>query len=222
MRGFLALFSLLAALAPAWAQDTHYAIRLSLDPATRVVQAQMRVTLSASAASQFGLGRGFTLQTLTIDGQTMDATAQSWPVPTGRLVEIAYRAMLAGPDTARTSRSLTPFADPEGSFLPLVGWHPALAINSFTYDVTVDVPAGQRAIVPGRLLEEREADGRYVARFVFDKPARELTVFVGPYVVGETMHGPLRLRTYFPKEQAELSERYRRQVARYIDSFSAG
>src|SRR5262249_30093128 len=111
--------------------------------------------------------------------------------------------------------------DPEGSFLPLVGWHPALAAGAFTYDVTVDVPAGQRAVAPGRLMEEREADGRYVARFVFDKPARELTVFVGPYVVGETMHGPLRLRTYFPKEQAELSERYRRQVARYIDSFSA-
>ena len=76
-------------------------------------------------------------------------------------------------------------------------------------------------MAPGRLVEEREADGRYVARFAFDKPARELTVFVGPYVVGETMHGPLRLRTYFPKEQAELGERYRRQVARYIDGFSA-
>ena len=221
MRVALALLSLIAALAPAWAQDSHYAIRLSLDPATRVMQAQMRVTLPASAAPQFGLGRGFTLQALTIDGQAMDVMAQSWPLPSGRPVEIAYRATLPALDAARASRSLTPFADPEGSFLPLVGWHPGLAAGAFTYDVTVDVPVGQRAVVPGRLVAERETDGRSVARFVFDKPARELTVFVGPYVVGETMHGALRLRTYFPKEQAELGERYRRQVARYIDAFSA-
>src|SRR5215470_10009841 len=94
MRVALALFSLIAALAPTWAQDSHYVLRLSLDPATRVIQTQIRVTLPASGAPQFGLGRGFALQTLTIDGQTMDAMAQSWPMPTGRPVEIAYRATL--------------------------------------------------------------------------------------------------------------------------------
>ena len=221
MRCLLAFVSLVVSLAPAWAQDSHYAIRLSLDPATRVLQARMQVTLPANAAPQFGLGSGFALQALTIDGQAMDATAQSWPVPAGRPVEIAYRATLPALDAARASRALTPFADPEGSFLPLIGWHPGLAAGAFTYDVTIDVPAGQRAVAPGRMVEEREANGRSIVRFVFDKPARELTVFAGPYVVGETMHGPLRLRTYFPKEQAELGERYRRQVARYIDHFSA-
>jgi aminopeptidase N len=222
MRCVLALLALVVSCAPAWAQDTHYTVRLTLDPATRLLQARLQVTLPANASPQFELGRGFTLQALTIDGQPMDATGQSWPVPTGRPVEIAYRATLPGLDAARASRSLTPFADPEGSFLPLIGWHPGLATGAFTYDVTIDVPAGQRAVAPGRLIDEREADGRSVARFVFDKPARELTVFTGPYVVGETMHGALRLRTYFPKEQAELGERYRRQVARYIDGFSAG
>ena len=87
--------------------------------------------------------------------------------------------------------------------------------------MTVDVPAGQRAVAPGRLVEERESEGRSIARFVFEKPVWELSVFAGPYVVGESMHGPLRLRTYFPKNvDNSLGDRYRTQVAHYLDVFS--
>jgi hypothetical protein len=220
MRLRLLLTSLIGFAAPAWALEHHYDIRLTLEPATRVLEARIRASLPAGTASQFGLARGFTLQALTIDGQAIDLGGQNWPLPAGRPVEIAYRATLPALEEARASRTLTPFADPDGSFLPLIGWHAGLAAGAFTYDVTVDVPAGQRAVVPGRLVEEHEAGGRTIARFQFDKPARELTVFAGPYVVGETMHGRLRLRTYFPREQEHLGERYRRQVARYIDGFS--
>lgn len=182
----------------------------------------MRVSLPDGAEGRFGLGRGFAVQAMAIDGQTMDPGVRTWPLPTGRPVEIAYRATLPGLGAARASATLAPFADPEGSFVPLIGAHPGLADGVFTYEVTVDVPAGQRAVAPGRLAEERDADGRSIARFVFDKPARELSVFAGPYVVGETMHGALRLRTYFPPDvDASLGERYRRQVARYLDAFSA-
>lgn len=221
MRLVLFLVYLVCSLAPSWASERHYDIRVSLDPVTRVLDAHMRVTLPTAAEGRFGLGRGFTLQALAIDGQTMDLAAESWPLSTGRPAEIAYRATLPTLDAARASRTLIPFADPEGSFLPLVGWHQGLAVGDFTYDVTVDVPSEQRAVVPGRLVEEREADGRYTARFAFDKPAREVPVFAGPYVVGETMRGGIRLRTYFPNNVDHLSDHYRRQVARYIDIFSS-
>ena len=103
----------------------------------------------------------------------------------------------------------------------LVGTNSGLAGDAFTYDVTIDVPAGQRAVAPGRLVEERESEGRSIARFVFEKPVWELPVFAGPYVVGESMHGPLRLRTYFPKNaDTSLGDRYRTQVAHYLDVFS--
>ena len=103
----------------------------------------------------------------------------------------------------------------------LAGTNSGLSGDAFTYDVTIDVPAGQRAVAPGRLIEERESEGRSVARFVFEKPVWELPVFAGPYVVGETMHGPLRLRTYFPKTvDTALGDRYRTQVAHYLDGFS--
>lgn len=218
MRGLL-LVVFCAWLAPAQAADPRYDVRLSLDPATRLIDVRMRVTLPAGYEQRFA--PGFAVQTLHIDGQAMDPAAQSWPVPRGRAVDIVYRATLPTLEGARTGRGLVAFADPEGSLLPLAGWH-GLADEAFTYDVTVDLPAPQRAVVPGRLVEEREADGRSIARFVFDKPARELIVFAGPYVVGETMHRGLRLRTYFPKETApELGARYREQVARHLDAYAA-
>jgi hypothetical protein len=219
MRPFLVLTALVASLAPAGASERHYDVRLVLDPATRVIDARMLLTLPDASERRFALGRGFALQALSIDGRSMDAAAESWPLPAGRAVEIAYRATL--PPLSGAQARLMPFVDPEGSFVPLVGWHPGLATGAFTYAVTVDVPAEQRAVVPGRLVEERETAGRYVARFVFDKPARELSVFVGPYAVGETMHGRWRLRTYFPPAVAHLGDRYRAQVGRYLDAFSA-
>ncbi|MSO76041.1 MAG: M1 family peptidase [Alphaproteobacteria bacterium] len=216
----LSLVWLLAAT-PTAAAEQHYDIRLSLDPRTRIFDAEVGVKLPATADGRFGFGRGFLLQALSIDGQVMDPAAGSWPVATGRPITIRYRAQLPTLAEAQASATLTPFADGEGSFLPLIGWHPGLASGAFTYTVTIDVPAGQRAVAAGRMTEEREADGRYVVRFAFDKPARELSVFVGPYVVGETRHGDLRFRTYFPAGMAALGERYRRQVATYIDAFSA-
>jgi hypothetical protein len=222
LRLFLFAIALVCCLAPARALEPLYVVHVSLHPATRELDVRMRLTLPASAERRFGLGRGFALQALTIDGQTMDPAAHSWPVPRGRPVEIVYRARLPNLGAARASPVLTPFADPEGSFVPLVDRHTGLVPGAFTYDVTIDVPAEQRAVAPGRLVEEREAEGRYIARFVFDKPAWELSVFAGPYVVGETMHGALRLRTYFPKDIDNLlGDRYRQQVARYLDAFSA-
>lgn len=217
LRLFLFAVGLFFFLAPAQAFEPLYVVHLSLDPASREVRVRMQATLPAGAERRFGLSRGLILQALTVDGQTMDPAAHAWPVPTGRPVDIAYRARLPSLESARASPALTPFADPEGSYLRQIGLIP----GAFTYDVTIDVPAEQRAVAPGRLVEERQAEGRYIARFVFDKPAWELPVFAGPYVVGETMHGPLRLRTYFPKEADPLlGDRYRRQVGRYVDAFS--
>ena len=181
----------------------------------------MTVRMPAGAEQHFGLDRGFAVKTIEIDGQTVDPAGQTWSLLTGRPVEIVCNAVLPALGTVQKSGELVPFADPEGSYVRLVGTNSGLAATAFTYDVTVDVPAGQRAVAPGRLVEERESEGRSIARFVFEKPAWELPVFAGPYVVGETMRGPLRLRTYFPKNiDTSLGDRYRTQVAHYLDVFS--
>ena len=78
----------------------------------------------------------------------------------------------------------------------------------FTYTLDIDVPEDQRAVAPGRLVDETVADGRYRARFRVDWPARDLAVMAGPYRIDERRHGGIRLRTYFHPEIAELSRRH--------------
>ena len=57
MRLVLFLVYLVCSLAPSWASERHYDIRVSLDPVTRVLDAHMRVTLPTTAEGRFGLGR---------------------------------------------------------------------------------------------------------------------------------------------------------------------
>src|SRR3974377_1207722 len=171
---------LAVSLAPAWAAaEPHYSVQLSLQPAMRELHVRMRVSLPAGAERRFGLDRGFAVKTMAIDGQTVDPARQTWRLPTGHPVEIVYTAALPGLDAVQASGELVPFVDPEGSYVPLVRTDSGLAADAFTYDVTVDVPAGQRSVAPGRLVEERESEGRSIARFVFDKPVWELSVFAG-------------------------------------------
>jgi hypothetical protein len=103
--------------------------------------------------------------------------------------------------------------------------------------VSVEVPANQRAIVPGRLQSESsDATG---ARAVFDAllPTEGITLMVGPYRIDERMlalpgNRSVRLRTYFvegvhPLAQDYLAaaaipiERYDREIGPYpFDGFS--
>jgi hypothetical protein len=219
---WLLLASGLAA-SPAWAAERpHYIVQLSLHPEMRELQVHMTVNSPADAERRFGLSRGFAVKTMTIDGRAADPKGPTWPLPTGRSFDIVYTAALPGLDAVRALGELAPFVDPVGSYVLLVSSYPGRATSAFTYDVTIDVPIGQRAVAPGRLVEERETEGRSIVRFVIERPVWELSVFAGPYVVGETMHGSLRLRTYFPKDaESSLGERYRSQVAHYLDVFSA-
>jgi hypothetical protein len=56
MRLVLFLVYLVCSLAPSWASERHYDIRVSLDPVTRILDAHMRVTLPTAAEGRFGLG----------------------------------------------------------------------------------------------------------------------------------------------------------------------
>lgn len=213
----LPLVAVVAAPLPVRADE--WVVRLSLDPAARRIEATMRTSVPPGAARHFALDRAYTLQSLSIDGRQADLRAERWLLPAGREIVVTWRGTAPSLVQARAAGRPGPFADPEGSFLPLLGRQ--AGDGALRYDITIDVPAGQRAIAPGRLAEEREVGGRQVARFVLDAPTDQLSVFAGPYRVGETLHRGLRLRTYFPAQAEPLGERYRSQLARYLDLFSA-
>ena len=75
-----------------------------------------------------------------------------------------------------------PVSGPEGTYLASAsGWYPAVEGSLERYSLALDLPAGQRGLVAGRLVEEREADGRYRARFAFPQPAEGIALMAGPY-----------------------------------------
>ena len=78
--------------------------------------------------------------------------------------------------------------------------------------------------MPGRLIDEKQADGRYSARFEFKQPAEGISLMAGPYRIGErrvrTAAGSeLRLRTYFHAEIASLAPAYLDSIAGYLDLY---
>lgn len=121
-------------------------------------------------------------------------------------------------------QALPPMASPEGSYLgSAAAWYPRPR-PFFTYRVRVSLPAAQKAVVPGRLLNEKTENGRYEATFEYESPADGIDLMAGPYEVRERIlrlpEKPVRLRTYFFPDLAGLSDAYLEDSARYIERYS--
>ena len=117
-------------------------------------------------------------------------------------------------------QALPPMASPEGSFLPAgSGWYPQPSLL-FTYRVRLHIGGGQKALVPGKLLEERSEDGFYEALFEYAAPADGIDLMAGPYEVHERWHNRVRIRAYFYPELASLAPAYLQDSARYLERYS--
>jgi hypothetical protein len=115
-------------------------------------------------------------------------------------------------------------ASSRGSFLPAGGgWYPDPG-EPFSYRVALRLPTGQKGVVPGTLARESEQAG-YQAEYVFPQPAEGINLMAGPYVVRERLiprpgQAPLRLRTWFYADMADLAPGYLEDSARYIARYS--
>lgn len=222
--------------------DIHLDVRL--DPATRVlaVRAELQPAeadfrfllhegLQPSAAS--AAGRSLQVQAL---GQRGSLRAWRVQVPNGARLRLEYGGTLAALEHGRDHRGvlqgMPPMAAPEGSFLPAGSvWYPRPA-ELFSYRVDIAVPGAQRALVAGRLADERlptADDPTYRASFEFSQRSDGIDLMAGPWQVREREHvqadgRPLRLRTYFPPELDAtdgLADGYLADSLRYIEHYSA-
>jgi aminopeptidase N len=143
----------------------------------------------------------------------------------GGALRIEYAGVLPalerGIDFRGVLQALPPMAAPEGSFLGAgSGWYPQPA-PLFTYRVNVEVPAGQRALVAGRLVAERSTSGSYQALFEYAAPAEGIDLMAGPYEIKERLHGHVRLRTYFFPGLAPLADAYLDDSQAYLQRYSS-
>ncbi|MFB3816606.1 MAG: M1 family metallopeptidase [Candidatus Methylomirabilales bacterium] len=217
-------------------EAVHHELRVRLDPARRELQVDGVLTLPGSGSAALRLDRRFAVEALSLDGGRGGIAARgpgAWTLALGAAgrheVRIRYRGRL-DPLTPLDHRAvlgrLPPMADPKGSYLPAgAGWHPEVPGRLMTYRVTLDLPAGQRGLVAGRLVGEREESGRAVAVFDSEQPAEDLALLAGPYTIRErTLRlpsgAPVRLRTYFHPELADLAGAYLASAEAYLLRYS--
>jgi hypothetical protein len=221
------------------ARDTvtsvHLELDVRIDPATRDLSAQAELSCVCSGTIVLSLGGRFTTDEITVDGASANgehaATGeqQQWHIAlpattTAHRIRLRYRGGLA-PLTQADERGvlggLPPMASERGSFLPGgSGWYPELAADTFTYRVTLELPAGQRGLVPGRLVNESAGATSYRAQFELDHPAEGIDLVAGPYKVEQRRAADIAVHTYFHPEIAELSSAYLDAAAGYLARYS--
>ena len=244
----VAVAAVLAALPGSGAAQpaVHHDLSISLEPATGDLVGEDTLTLRGAGTFELALGRAFTPSQVLLDGAplpggpTPDGQGTRWTLDLGhpghpgaspgpRRLVIRYRGKveaLRSLDHRGVLGGLPPMASPQGSFLPGgTGWYPDLGPGAFTYRLRLDLPADQRGLVPGRLLDERLEQGRYRATFAFDQPARDIDLIAGPYQIQERLlprpgGTPIRLRTYFHPAIAGLAADYLSSSGQSIELYS--
>lgn len=219
---------------PAWAAGPpHLDIDLRLDPETRMLAAEASLTLEAE---QFDLHLlpGLRLTRLAVDGREQTGTHRAdgglrlaLPGAGPHRIELRYQGVLSPLpklDHREVLAHLPPMADARGSFLPAAsGWYPDPGVP-FSYRLRLRLPSGQKGVAPGTLVSESEADG-YRAEYRFAQATEGIDLMAGPYVVNERLierpgQLPLRLRTWFHADLADLAPDYLEDSARYLARYS--
>ena len=237
-RRWRAALLLAGVLAPplAIAGGARLVLDVQLDPASRT----LRVTaeMKAPAEVRFELNRALVIRSARLGAapamvelEGSDGELNQWRVrgSAGATLRIDYDGTLPGLDRSldyrEVLRETRAMVSPAGSYLPAAsGWYP-VSRGLFTYSVRLSLPREQRGLVPGRLVEEKIAAGRYRARFDFDHPTDAIELMAGPYLVSERIvprpaAAPLRLRTYFYPDLEPLAAGYLDDSQRYIERYS--
>ena len=220
------------------AAATEYDLNVRIDPATRAFNARGVLTLGGSGERTLGLASRFEVTRLAMNGNSLglgvvEEGRRVWRIaPSNRAqrrIDIEWRGTLepldAGLDHRQTLQAVLPVSGEAGTFLPDSSfWYPRIAGEMERYRVSLELPAGQRGLVAGRLVEEFENARLYRARFEFSHPAEGIDLMAGPYRVTEkTMIGAggkaIRLRTYFHPQVAQFADAYLESVKGYVELY---
>jgi aminopeptidase N len=220
--------------------EVHYDISVRIDPIARKIEGRSVITANTSEELTLVIGRRFEVMHGRVDATPFGPAAtmgrmRGWRIlgdkKLPRRIEINWRGELAPLDTAldhhQTLGRNDPVTGEAGTFLPdSSGWYPYLADKLASYNLTIELPAGQRGIVPGRLAEETESAEGYLARFEFPAPTGGIDLIAGPYTVDtRTIRGaagkPIQLRTYFHAPIADLAPGYLDSVKGYLGLYES-
>jgi len=199
----------------------HHQLSVRLDPKAGVIDATDDIRLDTPSLKSFTLATGLRVEQLVVDGQamTVDSDAGRWELklPDGAAHRILVR--YHGKPAASAQSFTALLIDSQGTYLTGDGWYPTFDVDELSYELSVEVPAGQLAVSPGKILSEQHSAQRYTVRVASEGPAEGIALFAGPYRMTERRHHGLRLRTYFDPAVADLAGMYLEKTAHYIDFY---
>ncbi len=220
--------------------EVHHDITVQIDPVARSIEGRSVITVNTPDELTLMLGRRFGVMYARLDGTSLGPAAsmgkmRAWGISGDqrmpRRIEVRWRGELSALDISldhpQTLGRDEPASGEAGTFLPdSSGWYPYIAGKLASYRITIELPAGQRGIVPGRLMEESESSEGYRARFEFPSPTGGIDLMAGPYTVEtRTMRSaggkPIQLRTYFHPQIADLAPAYLDSVKEYIELYES-
>jgi hypothetical protein len=225
------LFMLLVSLDPLCAKagvtSVHHTMIVNLDPQQRVLEVSDNLKVEGSGEAIFHLAPNLTITSIKKNGKAVSYIRQKkiLRVELGNKnqhnITLKYRGLLPRlPAGWEDLSRMHLVASKKGSYLSSwSAWHPYVEDIPASYRLSVIVPEAHKAIVPGRLVEERSMDGFYNAIFESEIPTLGIVLIAGPLVIKERRHNNLLLRTYFSPELDHLSEEYLESTAEYIDYF---
>jgi len=193
-------------------------VTVVVEPEDGAVTVTHSLEIEAGKGATLVLPDRMTVRSATLNGRPMPASAQGRRIEIGPVAGGAARVVMtydARPWPGSETRGA--FVGPPGAFLPAgSGWLATVADTDHSYRLAIEVPLPYRAVVTGRLIDETEANGRYLAVFQSETPLEPPSLFVGQFVVGERIHEGLRLRTYFPASHTSLWPTYLDAAAEHI------
>ena len=215
-------------------------LAVTMNPLKLEFSAQADLSLEAAEKFDFALAPGFEVDKIEVDGNAMPVRrleitpSRRYEIPLpGRLamhmLRVAYHGRLVPLELATLDRrgvqqELPPVASKAGSFLPAgSGWYPDPGVP-FTCRLSIRTPADQIAVMPGTPVKEEVHGGGRNAVFSLPQQVEGVDLMVGPYVVKEKLltigEPPVRVRTYFHRELADLADGYLDAAARYITRYA--
>ncbi len=221
--------------------DIEYDMTVSIDPVKRTLEGKSIITVKQPRELRLLLGSAFEVtQAVFNDGPLGAGREESsqphvWTIPALFRQQIQFvihwRGSLAPLDASldhqQTLGRPIAVSGEAGTFLPDgSNWYPRVVGHLVRYKINIELPSGQKGLVAGRLIEEKESERGYQAAFEFPNPAEGIDLMAGPYEVESHMHQgvknrSIQLRTYFHPQISSLSRDYLDSVKRYLDRYES-
>jgi hypothetical protein len=212
-------------LNPVIATDFEHRLEIDLEPASGEIRIQDQVQVEGIKEFRFRLAAWLSRIDVEVDGVRVELQRHGSDYvidlrDTGHYrIDFDIYGKIPARDEENTQDGTSSSAS-DGVYLPgYDDWLPHPAGVQMRYQLVVKVPATQRVVVTGKLVDEHLSGRHYRARFSATYLGEAPSLFAGPYELREGQLQGLRLRTYFHAELADQAEAYLEAARGYLERY---